>query len=343
MRPFCVKLHNMPKSILVDFEKIKDPFSGLGQFCAHLKFHYEQSPLKIRYWIPGKLGRLARKIPLLLPRSDVFHATHQDSPYMPWSSSTRYILTIHDLNALQEKSSFGSGEFYKRNLQVKIDRADSIVFISEFTRTEVMSQFNVDVTLTQVIYNGISLGTITSIPDHVPNKPFLFSVSTVLPKKNFHVLIDMMKLLPDYQLIIAGTTFHTYAKDMLRTIEREGLEKQIYLVGTISEEHKSWYYQNAKAFIFPSLLEGFGLPVAEAMSLGLPLFLSDKTSLPEIGGPDAYYFKNFEAAHMLEVFQNGMKDFSADKKARLLERSKLFDWKKAARAYLAIYSKLSIP
>lgn len=332
----------MPKTILVDFEKSKDPFSGLGQFCAHLKVHFDQSPMKIRYWIPGKLGKLARKIPFLLPKSAVFHAVHQDSPYMPWSSKTKFILTIHDLNALYESTSFGSGEFYKRNLQKKIDRADYVTFISEFTRDEVMKNFNVAPQKTKVIYNGISLGEKTARPAIVANKPFLFTVGTVLPKKNFHVLIDMMKLIPDYQLIIAGTTYHAYARDMLATIKKEKLEERIFLVGTINEEHKLWYYRHASAFIFPSLLEGFGLPVAEAMSQGLPLFLSRKTSVPEIGGPDAFYFDNFEPEHMRDVFLRGMSTFNETQKQHLIDRSKLFSWKKSAEEFLKIYSRLTI-
>jgi glycosyltransferase involved in cell wall biosynthesis len=124
---------------------------------------------------------------------------------------------------------------------------------------------------------------------------------------------------------------------MKKRIQEEGLENRFFLIGTINESEKNWYYKNASAFIFPSLLEGFGLPVAEAMSMGLPLFLSDKTSLPEIGGSDAYYFTSFEAHSMAEVFLNGMKEFSEDKKARLIERSKLFDWKLAADKYLQLY------
>jgi len=76
------------------------------------------------------------------------------------------------------------------------------------------------------------------------------------------------------------------------------------------------------------------------MSMGLPLFISDKTSLPEIGGEDAYYFKSFEAETMRDVFVAGMKDFTPEKRLKLIERSKMFDWKKAADAYLAIYDRL---
>ncbi len=330
----------MTKKILIDFEKIKDPYSGLGQFCAHLKTYFDTSSLNIHYWIPNKFEKLAKKIPFLLPYSDVFHAIHQDSPYMPWSSKTKYILTIHDLNALYESTQFGTGDMYKKNLQKKIDRASAVTFISQFTSDEVARNFNIDQKKTKIIYNGISLGKETERPELIPDSPFLFSVGTVLPKKNFHVLIDFLKLIPEYKIVLAGTTFHSYAKEMQKRIIDEGLQDRFYLVGTISESHKLWYYQNAKAFIFPSLLEGFGLPVAEAMSMGLPLFISDKTSLPEIGGADAYYFRNFEASHMRDVFIDGMKNFTPEKKERLKERSKMFDWKKATEQYLALYQSL---
>ena len=139
-----------------------------------------------------------------------------------------------------------------------------------------------------------------------------------------------MKSFMDENFLLSNPTavklFHSYAKDMQKRILEEGLSDRFFLVGTIDEAHKIWYYQNAEAFIFPSLLEGFGLPVAEAMSMGLPLFISDKTSLPEIGGDDAYYFKNFEAESMKDVFISGMKDFTPEKKSRLISRSKLFVW-----------------
>lgn len=330
----------MPDKILIDFEKIKDPFSGLGQFCAHLKKYFDESDLNLRYWTDGKFKKLAKKLPFLLPSCDVFHAVHQDSPYMPCSKRPKVILTIHDLNALYEQTQFGSGNFYKNKLQKKINRASVVTFISEFTKSEVAKNFNLAGKQLEVIYNGISLGSETSKPAVVPDGKFLFTVGTVLPKKNFHVLIDLMKLLPDFKLVIAGTTYHSYAKDMLSRIETQGLREQIFLVGTVNEAEKLWYYQHATAFLFPSLLEGFGLPVAEAMSQGLPLFISDKTSLPEIGGPDAYYFKTFEPEHMKEVLLLGLKDFSPDKKKRLIERSQMFDWKKAADKYLELYTRL---
>lgn len=327
----------MLKKILIDFEKIKDPYSGLGQFCQHLKIFFDKSSLNIQYFIPNKKLKMAKHLPFLLPKCDLFHAVHQDSPFLPFSSKTKYILTIHDLNALTENQDPSFQNKYKTTLQKKINRATAITFISFFTKKQTEDIFDLTNKKTFVIYNGISLPTVSHTPTLLPSGPFIFSIGTVVPKKNFHVLIDMMKNLPDFQLIIAGTLFHHYAKDMLKKITEENLQNRIHLIGTISDEEKRWYYENAQAFVFPSLLEGFGLPVAEAMSMGLPLFLSNKTSLPEIGGDTATYFSSFDGAVMANEFYEGMKTFTKEKKEALIARSKKFDWKKAAEQYLELY------
>ncbi len=331
----------MSKKILIDLQKIQDPFAGLGQFCAHLKTYFDQSQLPLQYWIPNKWQKLAKKIPFILPRCDVFHATHQDSPYIPSRKKTKVILTIHDLNALLEHNDPFFHDRYKKMLQAKINRANVVTFISQFTKNEVEKVFDLNGKETIVIYNGISIGQENQVPAIAPKGKFLFSIGTILPKKNFHVLIDFLKELPEeYSIILAGTTYHSYAKEMLSKITAQGLASRFILVGTISEGEKKWYYQNATAFIFPSLFEGFGLPVAEAMSLGLPLFISNQTSLPEIGGDDAFYFENFEPTHMRNVFLKGINEFSEDKKSRLIQRAQMFDWGKAAKSYLEIYNRL---
>lgn len=327
--------------VLIDFEKIKDPFSGLGQYCAHLKRYFDLSSLDITYWIPDKFQKFAKKLPFLLPACEIFHAVHQDSPYLPWSKKTKYILTIHDLNALYETNNVLVQKKFIKTLQKKINRANVVTFISKFTQTEVENNFNLEGKKTEVIYNGISLTNKSDRPEVVPTTKFLFAIGTVLPKKNFHVLVDFLKVLPpEYSIVLAGTTGHNYAAELKNKIQNAGLTDRFILVGTIKEPEKHWYYKHATAFIFPSLLEGFGLPVAEAMSLGLPLFLSDKTSLPEIGGPDAYYFRDFEPHSMARVFLEGIADFNSEKKLRLIERSKLFDWERAAARYLSIYKSL---
>jgi glycosyltransferase involved in cell wall biosynthesis len=101
-------------------------------------------------------------------------------------------------------------------------------------------------------------------------------------------------------------------------------------------------YVHCEAFVFPSLAEGFGLPVVEAMHLGKPVFLSPFTSLPEVGGPEAYYFTDFDGASMRDILAKGLHDYQVnDKKQAIQAWSTRFDWSVAAASYVEVYTKLA--
>ena len=120
-----------------------------------------------------------------------------------------------------------------------------------------------------------------------------------------------------------------------------GVGEKVSVIGAVSEPEKAWYYQNCYAFTFPSLAEGFGLPVTEAMSVGKPVFLSQRTSLPEIGQNAAFYFDDFEAKHMQEVFMSGMQQYRQLNMSGIIkQRSTHFCWEKAAKEYLKVYRSL---
>ncbi len=109
--------------------------------------------------------------------------------------------------------------------------------------------------------------------------------------------------------------------------------------GQINDEVRQWLYRNCQAFLFPSLAEGFGLPVIEAMMQGRPVFLSDKTSLPEVGGPWGFYWSDFDPDAMAAVFRQGMETVRQDRQfSRKLKRyAARFSWQSAAQKYVDIY------
>ncbi len=120
-----------------------------------------------------------------------------------------------------------------------------------------------------------------------------------------------------------------------------GIQENINLIGQVNEREKSWYYNNCYAFAFPSVAEGFGLPVAEAMSVGKPLFLSDKAALPEIGGNVAFYFRDFSGSLMQETFAAGMRRYQQfDMQHEIIQKGKEYCWEQAAKEYWNIYRSL---
>jgi len=345
------------KRVLVEMEKLKNPNSGLGQFCLHLgnQFHQINHPnLEIDFFLPknaqsafGQQTRAIRQTPIhkLLPYRektyDIWHCVHQDSSYLPPNGSTKLILTIHDLNFFEKYKGL-KRSLKLAKLQKKVDRADAITVISHFTEETVLNHLKVDRKKIHVITNGNPLEKVEnpSKPDFIHFHDFLFTIGIISKKKNFHVLIPLLKSNPNLNLVIAGNPHGDYINEIIQLAKQLKVEDRLHFPGPVNNEQKNWLYRNCKAFVFPSLQEGFGLPVVEAMSLGTPVFISDRTSLPEIGGTEAFYWSNFDPHSMQQVFQKGIEEFTPERAERSIAWANQFSWKSAARKYLELYEQL---
>jgi glycosyltransferase involved in cell wall biosynthesis len=274
-------------------------------------------------------------------RFDVWHIATTLSWYRPFGSKTKNIYTIHDLNFLNEEEySPQRRKRYLSLIQQRIDRADYLTFISEFALKQTRENLEIKNIPHSIIYNGCNIpGKISDQPGYTPGKPFLFSIGQFHSRKNFHVL---PALLPgnDYELIIAGLNDFPYTQKVMEEAKQLKVSDRIKLVGAVPDEEKFWYYKNCEAFVFPSIGEGFGLPVLEAMYFGKPVFLSRSTSLPEIGGDAAYYFDDFDQQHMRSVFEKGMQHYRQQHPQQaIIKRAKKFSWKNAADEYINVYRK----
>jgi L-malate glycosyltransferase len=346
---------------LIDLSKMKTLYSGLGQFSLHFGRYISEKrhlPFFWNFLVPPdytnifgnewnyrnlSLGK--RFFPEMYRKYDLWHAIHQDSPYLPSDRKTPAILTIHDLNFLEEKQGFKVRRSLK-NLQEKVDRASYITFISEYTAKIASENLNLGCKPCKVIYNGVEIDTRLGMnkPAFLPDGPFLFTIGMVLKKKNFHVLIDFLEHLPEYKLIIAGDKNNAYAHQLENTICQKKLADKILMPGIISEEDKVFLFRNCEAFLFPSLIEGFGLPVIEAMRFGKPVFCSRRSSLPEIGGENAFYWDSYDPAEMKKVFVYGMEYYRLNQ-PEVSEKNKIhsarFTWEKSIRQYLDVYSEVT--
>ncbi len=346
------------KKVLVDLERLRAPNSGLGQVALHLGKELAARPSEdwqpvfllptadpalvapgVEFEVPTLMGRHFRR---WRGNYDLWHVLHQDARLLP-PKNTPYLLTIHDLNFLGEKA----GDKAQRRLQkVKrlVDGAAAISVISDYTRTVIEQHLELGDTPVHVIYNGIpdKSSEASSKPGFLPDGPFLFTVGVVRPKKNFHVLVDMLEHIPDFKLVIAGNRKGEYGDQIEAAAADKGLADRVFVCGEISDAEKNWLFANCAAFLFPSLYEGFGLPLAEAMSHGKPCFSSSMTSLPEVGGDDVFYFPSFDGEVMARTFEDGMATFRDDagRADRLRERAAGFNWTAAAKAFADLYSEL---
>jgi len=358
--------------VVVDLYRLKSLNSGLGQFCLHLGRELaalENEPIRPtfflrrnRAWLvrsrnvdlayawPWRKEQFVRGLrPLLermLPRKSpiaLWHSADQFCKFRPLDPRVPMLLTIHDLNFLRDRSRRGA-DLRLRALQSKVDRAEAIATVSNFAASEIREHLNLKGKEVRVIYNGTTFDEFATPerPRFVPEGRFLLSIGTVVARKNFHVLVDLMRRLPEYNLIVAGNKSRPYARQMESEVARADLRSRVILPGEVTDPERAWLYRNCEALLFPSLTEGFGLPVVEAMAHGKPVFLSDRTSLPEVGGSLGFYWKDFSATHMLEVFRGGMDAFrrTPEHAQKLIARAQTFSWQRTAREYMDLYKEM---
>lgn len=360
------KYYSNKKKVLVDFERLKYPNCGLGQVSINfsnqlakiqdeaIQWEFLLSSKDRKKYIGNSRDILFRYHDFMTKNGvksidsdiDLFHLTHQVTNYKAVNAK-KNIYTIHDLNFLNEKGESHSQKTLKK-IQEAVDRSDVVTVISEFTKNVVLQNISIPKEKpVKVIYNGVKSPILDSSirPDMVDESPFFFTIGTIMPKKNFHTLVEMMEhVTSNHKLYIAGNLEKPkYVQQILDLIVEKGLENKIILLGPIKDEEKSYLFKNCEAFLFPSLLEGFGLPIIESMYAKKPTFSSNKTSLPEIGKNHVYYWETFDPKYMAKVLKEGLEDFNKDKENKekeIFEYASQFTWEKNAEEYHQLYKDL---
>ncbi len=344
------------KRLLVDIYKTNNLHSGLGQFS--LNFHNALLQFNKKWELeflapaefkdqrsPDAIYREAnfqsRYFPKLGGKIDLWHSLQQFPSHQAPKNCSQ-ILTIHDLNFLVEKNS-KKADAYLRKLQKNVDRADVITSISDYTKEQIKAKLDLKGKEIQTIHNGIKL---QEFPNHkaqlVPTEKFFFSIGIFSAKKNFHSLLPVLEKMKGFQLLIAGDSNTPYGEKLKLEIKAKNLENRVVLTGKISDADKYWYYKNCEAFLFPSLAEGFGMPVIEAMTQGKAVFSSDQCSLPEIGGNASFYWTNFEPDSMLQILEKGLEEAEKDPKEFQQKQKKhaaQFSWESCIQKYLKLYNQ----
>lgn len=352
------------KQVFLEAHNIKNKYSGFGQFNYHLikALATVETPgfkmvlnvkdvanLKLEFGNTFKYRRyqsITRHKPFRIKKKyALWHCLNQNIKIEPFFNIP-YLLTVHDIHFVSEGPE-GIRKKLRAHFEKKLKRANAIVYISEFAKKDTHNHFNVPNIPEYVVHNGNTITEITLAknyqPEELPKQKYLFSIGAFTARKNFKCLVAMLRFLPEYDLVLAGNSDTFYAKEIIEDATRYGLKNRIYLIGKIDEDAKQYYLSNCEAFVFPSLREGFGIPPIEAMRFGKPVFISNNTSLPEVGGEHSFYWDHYEPQYMAGIVQNGLEKFKANPAfytSWYIERAKSFSWENTAQEYAKIYKSL---
>lgn len=347
--------------VLFDAERMKYEHTGLYHYCLQLGnalMQVKQDDFELLFYKNPRVDKifgedagyveqksLQKFIKPALSYVDIFHANYQLSDYLPRKGKTKVVLTIHDLNFIPEGKSEQRVKKCLSKLQQNIDRADEVVAISNYVKSDIEQYCQVQDKNIHVIYNGNNVGMDQfEMADSKPplKKPYLFTIGAVNKKKNFKSLLYLL-LGNDYDIVVSGLLAEpSYVQEMKVLANKIGVANRIHITGPISEKEKYTYLKHAEMFVFPSVAEGFGLPVVEAMAFGKRVLLSQATSLPEIGGEEAFYLENTEDDYMEDYGRNKLENLlNLPPRTEAIQRwASQFSWESAAENYVDLYKRL---
>lgn len=220
-----------------------------------------------------------------------------------------------------------------------------IITISNFVRDDVSKSFHVSKHKITTTYNAADFIHDKPVPvEAVADSPFIMYVGRPQPHKNLHRLVDALKILreknPDLKLVLVGKTDALF-EELAAYVAQQDLSEAVIFTGFASEGQLRWLYEHTKAYVFPSLSEGFGLPPLEAMMHGAPVASSNATCLPEVQGDAALYFDPNDTRAIAVAVQKILSDpkLSQELIQKGKKRVQQYSWARMAEQTLAVYKK----
>ena len=257
------------------------------------------------------------------------------------------IITVLDLLPFQYPSLLPRWvPYYEYILPGLIKGSTAVVCISEFTRQEVLGRYsNIPEEKLKVIHGGVDLERFHPcspgvIKEHYELKDYLLCVGEVRPYKNMENVFRALELWSDGpQLAISGKIFGDHKAKLENLARSLNIENRVTWLGYVPDDLLPNLYSEAAAFIFPSLYEGFGLPILEAMACGCPTLSSNMASLPEIGGKAVHFFDPKQIGDMAEAIKKVCEDSVYRKQLAQAgpKHAKKFSWESSTKKHMELF------
>lgn len=285
-------------------------------------------------------------------RGEHLDVMYSPTHYIPRFTSVPCVAAIMDLSYLKFPQLFKPKDIYQLThwTAYSAAHAKKIFTISESSKNDIIEAYRVPQSKVVVTYPGFTMTPITSVK-HQPPKNYILSVGTLQPRKNYVRLIEAFSIFlkenkqkfSDIKLLIIGKKGWLY-EDILAAPKKFGVAERVKFLDFVPDGELPSFYQHALCFALPSLYEGFGLPVLEAMAYKCPVVVSDVSSLPEIAGKAGIYVDPDSAESIAKGLLTAVRERNLIQgKQRVsagIAQTKKFTWEKAARQTLDVLEKV---
>jgi len=309
------------------------PAPRVGSAKSQFSIRFYQEPLT--FWLPW--------------RADLFHSLAQRPPAFRFK---REIVTVFDIFPITGHD-YSTADFRRKFsalLREAVDRAACVIAASRYTAGQLLAHTSLQQNKLRVIPLGVDPPALSLSADERQRararfvgegKQLILSVGVIQTRKNTLNALRALETLPEqYRLILAGGDGHG-SEIVHDYIRRQGLGSRVQARGYVTPAELWVLYQSASVLLFPSLEEGFGLPVLEAMANGLPVVASRTASLPEVGGDAALYVDPHDIRDIAEKIRRAVEDSELREKLiqQGLSRAREFSWQRVAEATLQVYNE----
>lgn len=318
------------------FGRRRDFVRPSGRATAGRRFSIRLFQEPLTFWLPWQ--------------ADLFHSLAQRTPAFRFR---REVVTVHDVFPLtgEDYATPDFREKFSRLLLEAVERAARIITPSEYTAQELAKHAGVSRERVRVVPEGVDFPS-SALPAEErererrqlvgPDNIMVLTVGVIQTRKNTLNAVRAIDHLPSrYRLALAGG--NGYGSEAIHEfIRREAPGSRVTVLGHVSRQRLARLYQAASVLLFPSLEEGFGLPVLEAMAHGLPVVAAQASSLPEVGGDAALYADPQDPREIAAQVERAVEDSALRARmiARGLERAREFTWRRTAEKTLAVYDEV---
>lgn len=284
-------------------------------------------------------------------KSDIYHGLSNEVPYKVNETSAKSIVTIHDLIFLRYPQYYPVIDriIYDIKAKYACKQANRIVAVSQRTKDDIVEYYKTDPDKIDVVYQGcfpifkepVSEKNLNEVKSkyNLPDK-FILSIGSIEERKNILLIAKALKYVPDIKFIAIGKK-RKYAESVLKYASENGLSDRIQMLENIPLNELPAFLKSATIFVYPSLYEGFGIPIIEALNIGVPIIAATGSCLEEAGGPNSIYVNPHNEIELVEAINKILND--SDLQKNMIEQGRRyvqrFSEEKCIASILEVYKK----